>query len=94
MSAPRPRASIVGRATRYEVCAHIAGQRVGPVAFMQRVTRSTLLAFARQHADAIFPHLTEEELDGDWSYRAGALAVCPRVVIRATGRTERDAAGA
>lgn len=87
-AAPRPRAAIVGRMTRYEVVATIDGApRV--LGYTARPSYAAFIRYARERADEILPFLTEDDRT---SYStARGLTLGPRVRIHLSGRTEREA---
>ena|SRR5687768_5370718 len=85
--APRNPHTIIGRMTRYAIECVIDGQ-VSIIGYTSRMSKHTLIAAAREQADAILPFLTD---DDRCSYRAGVFVLGPRVTLR-FGATERETA--
>ena len=83
---PRDRATIMRYATRYAVVCTLDGHQT-TIGFSGRLSKHTLLTFARSHADAILPFVTEQDR---CSYRARVLTLGPRVTL-SFGDTERRA---
>jgi hypothetical protein len=88
---PRTLAQQHRRQTTYEIGAYLDGALLAVLGYTMRPTLATLARAAQAHADILLPHL-DPNADDRLSYRAGALTLSPRLVIRKTGRTEREAA--
>lgn len=86
-------ATIIGRATRYEIGLFNAhGVMVQRLAFTTRKTREAMFSIGRAHYDAIAPLLADLPADWEADLKPGALRFPNGVTVRATGRTERDCA--
>lgn len=88
---PRTRAEMHRRLTTYEVVAETPAGVIR-LGFSHRTGRADLLRLARRHAAVLLPHVSETD-QVSYSMRDG-LRLGARVVVRKSGRTERDCANA
>lgn len=72
--------------TKYEVELVIEGKRTH-LGFSARKTRAVLLDYARRNADAILPHVSDEDR---WSHKNGCVHFNGKVAVRFSGRTWLD----
>lgn len=78
------------RATAYEIALDTPTGRT-ILGYSERRTRAVLISASQDAADSILPYVAN---GAEWKYRDGAITWAPGVVVRFTGRTERDAASA
>ena len=90
MNAPRRRADIVGRDTRYEVAISVDGAQVDVLGYVSRKTRQSLLLVAREHGARV---IALSGVDGDSPFRewSASRITLGRASVHYTGRTEREA---
>lgn len=75
--------------TRYEIVLIRPGMAPVAVAFLQKPSWIEFVGIAQKYRDTIAPLV---DLDAGWKYSAaGGLDLGSGVVIRKSGRTERDA---
>lgn len=86
---PRTLEQLHGRRTTYEVVAVLPIGTHERLGFTSRPSRATLLRMAREASELILPHLTND--DTITYSAAGGLRIGP-VVVRKSGRTERECA--
>ena len=87
--AARSRAELRHYATTYEVVAEIPGEVPLRLGFTSRVSRRTLISLARDHAADLLPHVGDND---PVSYSAAGGLRLGNVVVRKSGRTERECA--
>lgn len=87
-TAPRTRTAMLRRSTTYEVVATLPTGEIR-LGFTSRPSRATFLRLARQHADAILPHIAD---DAPATYTTAGGLRLGAVTIRKSGRTEREIA--
>jgi hypothetical protein len=86
---PRSRLVLRRYATSYEVIAELP-TGVLRLGFTARPSRAIYLSLARSQADAILPYVTDDDMA---SYTAaGGLRLGLNVLVRTSGRTERQCA--
>ncbi len=88
---PRTRADLKYHATTYEVVAELPEDTIR-LGFTARPSRREFLRLARRHADLLLPHLFDDDTA---SYSAASgLRLGRAVLVRRSGRTERECADA
>jgi hypothetical protein len=88
---PRSRTDLKHYATTYEVVAELPGDSIR-LGFTARPSRREFLRLAREHADVFLPHLSDDDTA---SYSAASgLRLGRAVLVRVSGRTERECADA
>jgi hypothetical protein len=88
---PRTRSELLRYGTTYEIVAELPSGAVR-LGFTARPSMSTFVRLAQQHAEEILPHIAA---DDEASYTAaGGLRLGRDVLIRKSGRTERECADA
>lgn len=90
----RSRTAMMNLSTSYEMVLVVDGVTVKRLGFDAKKTRSALMNAARNNGSEIMSKLSEEEADMDWNYSAAKGLAFGRgnVVVRFSGRTERDVA--
>lgn len=89
MTAPRSRVALHRRLTTYEVVADIPTGRIR-LGFVVRPSKTSLLRLAREHSAALLPYVSDSDT-ATYSADAG-LRLGAKVVVRRSGRTERECA--
>jgi hypothetical protein len=90
LTAARSRAQLHRYATTYEVVAETPAGTIR-LGFTARPGKVTFIHMAREHADALLSHLTDDDTT---TYSAArGLRLGAAVLVRTSGRTERECAG-
>jgi hypothetical protein len=87
MITARTREALQYRDTTYEVVAIIPGREAVRLGFTARPSKATFIRLARAHSALLLPHLGDDDAV---SYSASAGLRIGAVVVRKSGRTERD----